>query len=1263
MNDIVIKAQNVDLSSCDREQVQFSGAVQPHGCMLVIEEPSLRILQFSTNCTELLGVPLAELLGGTLETALAARTPAVAGRLKDELLENGPAHLARLSGSDLRSGRALNLFGHRCGGATILEFEIIAERADRPTLDLQSGLRATIAALHDTKTLQAFFDSAVSEIRRLTGFERVMVYRFLDDDSGHVIAESTAEGIQSYLDLHFPASDIPQPARRLLELSGLRHLPDADYEPIPLIPEFAPGAGGPIDLSRALLRSVSVMSTRYLRNMGVKAAMVMPLKREGVLWGLLVCHHESAPRHVDYESRTAAEFLTHMISLTMVAKEDAESLSDRARMKAVFEGMMNALQANLELHASLGGEGPANIGAYIESGGAALVTKGRITTLGETPSDEDIKDLVSFLTHSPDLVLVSDRLSECYPPAARYAGAAAGILAVRLSQQSPDFAIWFRPEQAQAVRWAGDPNKPVEVDEKDGAIRLMPRTSFAIWKESVEGRSAPWADFEIAAAGDLRRAIVEVVLEARNARLAAIVACSSDAIVSNTLDGTVTSWNAEAERLFGLGAEEMIGRSIARIVPPDAIDQETALLARLGAGEHIDRHETVRVARDGRQLDVSLTISPLRDAKGVIFGALNIIRDITDRKHGELALKETRDALLQSRIHMRHAADAAGLTYAQFDLAAKWVRTAKNYEHVMGYKPRTPADGGTLAEARSGLLEHVAEADRPMVSAMFETVLAGGGGKLQFRTIGDDGVERWFEGDCRPEPNIEGSTPQLLVTFLDISAAKAAELALRQSKFEAERANRAKSVFLATMSHDIRTPMNGVIGMASLLDETTLSAEQKHYVETIRQSGEALVKLIDDILDFSKFEAGRVEIERRPFSPISLVENVIDILEPTASRKNLRMEMDIQGDPPLQAFGDAMRLRQVLLNLTGNSIKFTHSGRIWLRLIGLAGDRLRFEVHDTGIGVAEENRDRLFQVFSQVDPSITRKFGGTGLGLAISKRLVEAMGGRIDFDSAPGAGSLFWFEIPVEPDLSAVAPRASRKRAALICSEARGAKSAAAVLAASGFDLVGPDAAEWIFVDSHQERSATSGLVAQNRKIVAFGGDSHKFETRFTAVIGGALTPGRIARILESLETSGSSREESQYRAPKSPRQLKILIADDTQTNQQVLLGLLRRLNHEVAVADNGREALDLVKCHDYDLIFMDVHMPELDGLEATRRIRALGGKKASVRIVAITASVFVSDIEACRLAGMDDFVAKPIDRKKLTAILEKAGSGVFARR
>jgi PAS domain S-box-containing protein len=1091
MNDVYVTAENVDLSNCDREQVQFSGAVQPHGCMLVIEESSLRILQMSTNCAELLGVPQAELRGGTLETALAARTPAIAERLRHELLENGPSHLAKLAGTDLRSGRALNLFGHRCGGVTILEFEIITECAERKTLDLHSGSRSTIAKLSNTKTLQAFFDLAVSEIRLITGFERVMAYKFLDDGRGHVIAESAAEGLRSYLDLHFPAGDIPQPARRLFGLSGLRHLPNVEYEPIPLIPACTVVASEPIDLSYAMLRSVSHMYTRYLTNMGVKASMVMPLVREGVLWGLLVCHHETAPRHVAYESRMAAEFLAQMISLMMVAKEDAESLADRLRMKTVFDGMMRSLKANSEVHTSLCGAGPANIGAYIDAGGAAVVTKGQISKFGKTPSEENIRDITSYLANNADLLIASDRLSEQFPPAAKYASTAAGVLAVRLSQQSPEYVMWFRPEQAQTVRWAGDPKKQIEVDESDGSIRRIPRTSFAIWKESVKGRSAPWADFEIKGAADLRRAIVEVVIEARNAHLAAIVASSSDSILGETLDGTVTSWNAGAEHLFGYSAREIIGQSITLIIPPDRIDEEMGLLTRIGVGERINHYETVRVTKDGQRLDVSLTISALRDASGKVIGASKIIRDITDRNRRELALRQIEGALLRSQRRMRNAADAAGLTYVDVDLASGRIRVAENFSRVIRHTSQDETEGADppgksekIERIMSNLFSHVDPADLPRIRSAFLNFLDGARpSTVEYRVRGDDGVERWIEGMWNLEVGPDGRPARVFSTFLDITKIVESRKALVVAKAEADRANEAKSKFLATASHDLRQPVQSLTMLMSVIKRQV--ADRPKVAEAAQMATDSiksLNKMLTGFLDISRLDAGVIQPVFTSVDVGEMVSRLAREYAPRAAADGLALRCRPRD---FHVRADAALLERILRNLLENALRYTDKGGMFIGL-RRRGDRVRLDVIDTGIGIPLDKQAEIFEEFRQLGNPARDASQGLGLGLAIVSRLAKLLKAEVQVRSRLGRGTRFSLLLPQ----AHAAPVAVLSRPAvdhpggrvLVIEDNMAVRRAyQAMLEFSGYDVLGAETGEEALALAAREGWRIDAILADHR--------------------------------------------------------------------------------------------------------------------------------------------------------------------------------------
>ncbi len=500
-------------------------------------------------------------------------------------------------------------------------------------------------------------------------------------------------------------------------------------------------------------------------------------------------------------------------------------------------------------------------------------------------------------------------------------------------------------------------------------------------------------------------------------------------------------------------------------------------------------------------------------------------------------------------------------------------------------------------------------------------------------------------------------------------------------------ASRAKSEFVATVSHEIRTPLNGVLGMAGVLLDEELSPRQRELVRTIRLSGDALLGIINDILDFSKIEADKLELETAPFDLRDLVEDAVELCAGVASKKGLELTATIAQGTPARVLGDGARVRQILVNLIGNAVKFTEQGEVAVTVSARGGTgagaalRIVCAVRDTGIGVPEDGLRSLFVPFSQVDPSSTRRFGGTGLGLAISQRLAQAMGGGISVESAPGAGSTFTFTFRPEPQAVDSVPviEKSGKRAGVLCARASTRAMLESLLRSLGFDAVSWESAEalresWVRCDVlvceealHDEDVRDTIADAGTAVVLLTAQPRHPPAPTVPGVVGTLSKPVRRSDLRRALlgalgavtlDTAPSAARLPAL-APAIP--LRLLVAEDNPINQRVAQLLLERLGYRADVVGNGVEALEAVAARPYDLVLMDVRMPEMDGIEATRRIRAELPRDRAPIIVAMTANATVEDREACRRVGMDDFLTKPIRPSDLIRVL-RAMRGRAAR-
>ncbi len=510
MLDLNLNSQDLNLTRLDEEQIQILGQIQPHGVLFVLNEPELKILQVSKNTQSVFRIAPEDLLNQSLEDLL---DPFQVERIQTGLASDNldfinPTKIwMRIQGDDYVVFDGI--FHRNPDGFLILELEPANSQESIPFLSFYHLARMSINQLESTSSLHDFCQIIVQEVRKVTGFDRVMLYKFDEDEHGIVVAEEKVEELEPYLGLHYPASDIPKPARKLFGSNWIRIIPDAKAQPIELFPYHNPDLNRPLDLTYSILRSASPCHLQYLHNMGVGSSLTISLMKDQKLWGLITCHHRT-PKYVSYELRKACEFLGRVIFSELSAREETEDYDYRMKLTSIRSSLIDYMSQEENFIAGLVQHQP-NLLELTDAQGAAIYFAGQWTIVGQTPPEEDLNFLVQWLKKNiAEEVFYTDSLPRIYSDAERFKDVGSGLLALSISERN--YVLWFRPEVIQTVNWGGDPSKAIEAKHLEGIVQLSPRKSFELWKETVRLKSLPWQAVEIQAALELRKAIVNLIL-------------------------------------------------------------------------------------------------------------------------------------------------------------------------------------------------------------------------------------------------------------------------------------------------------------------------------------------------------------------------------------------------------------------------------------------------------------------------------------------------------------------------------------------------------------------------------------------------------------------------------------------------------------------------------------------------------------------------------------------------------------------------------
>ena len=830
-----------------------------------------------------------------------------------------------------------NALVHCREGLAYIEIELQTPLEATAGLAVQARLGRAVSRLQNTESVAELCAIAAQEIRDISGYDRVMVYRFDSAWNGEVVAEDRQSAVESYMGQHFPASDIPAQARAVFIQNWLRIIPDAQYTPVPIEPTINPSTGRPLDMSSTLLRSVSPIHLEYLTNMNVRASLTISLLRNQQLWGLVNCHHQS-PRFIAQEVRCACEVLGRVTSALIIAKQEGEERAYRVQLENIYAEILAQATPGEDITQSLAKNRLRLLQLVGATGAAVLANDGKWSLVGNVPELEQIQHLVNWLraTHSAAEVFCTNHLPRDYKEAKAYAKYGSGLMALSLPTSQKGYLLWFRSETIQTIDWAGKPDKTIV--QETGGVALHPRKSFELWRETIREQSADWREAEKEVALDLRDAIIEMDLE-RQIQRERVARSDSDlqrhrfaflaevsAALSTSLDTSMT-----LEKFAALAVQRFCDWQMIYLTGSRGILERRLVRHKTAEGQSIAEH-LLHIAA----LSVDSN-APLQQA--FRNGVSSLVPRVTD----------------------------------------DWIRTA------------TPDEASAVFLREKLGIESVLIVP---VTTRDQVV-----GVIAF--VRSEPLYRFNAEDLR------------LAEELARRVGNAVDNAALYN--QSQKAIQAREHVLSVVSHDLKNPLGVVQINVDLLRRKLVTVPEKNRVplnnslDRMNSSCRRMRSLIDDVLNMSKLEAGVFSIERVDVDLRNLLQDAWEMLEPLAQARSQRLLL--KGPESALVFGcDPERILQVFSNLVGNAIKFTPNGQDVTLGARQEGDTILFFVHDSGPGIEPDNLPHVFDRFWQARSTARQ---GAGLGLSIAKGIVEAHGGRIWVESNLGAGSTFFFCLPI----------------------------------------------------------------------------------------------------------------------------------------------------------------------------------------------------------------------------------------------------------